>query len=137
MYLYRRLWFTHFWTNCHKIQTAPCILFVLTAVDKNLSLTLPQIELTYKPARSHPICRLRELYSDLKNDMLHSKHIKENVELNSPLFDVMYIINVTSQISLSSILKSIRSNKTTKENSSQDAPHTDEEAVHSRQTTGN
>lgn len=50
---------------------------------------------------------------------------------------MLSIINVISHISHSSILKSIRSNKTAKENSSQDAPRTDEEAVHSRQTASN
>lgn len=49
IYVYDR--FKHFWTNFHIIQTVPCILFVLTAIDTNLSLALLQ---QIAMARSHP-----------------------------------------------------------------------------------
>lgn len=79
------------------------------------------------------------LWSQERRTSFKVRYTIDNVELNSPLSDVnrLSIINVISHISHSSILKSIRSNKTAKENSSQDAPRTDEEAVHSRQTAGN
>lgn len=99
--IYLRVRFTHFWTNFHIIQTVPCILFVLTAIDTNFSLALLQ---QIAMARSHPYVHEYKynscmymmqverimLWSQERRTSFKARYTIDNVELNSPLSDVMY-----------------------------------------------